>query len=210
VAVFIDYQNVYNHAKRAFRLNDHGHLDGQIYPRRLGLLLTDRGRPGDDSRELERLHVYRGEPSPKHSPKGQAACQRQVRYWQSQARVEVETRPLKYYLKGHDSKGEPLYDVREKGIDVRIALDMANGAFTDQFDVAVLFSCDTDLLPALEEVRSLGKRCEVASWKSPHEYSSRVQLPKLWCHWLDETDYGRVHDPTDYTVEPPEPPSENP
>ena len=40
VAVFIDYQNVYKSARSAFLLDGHGHLDGQVYPRRVGLLVV--------------------------------------------------------------------------------------------------------------------------------------------------------------------------
>jgi hypothetical protein len=209
VAVFIDYQNVYKGARSAFLLNGHGHLDGQVYPRRVGLLVVDRGRAVDASRELVSVAVYRGEPSPKHSPKGQAACQRQVRYWDSQALVRPSTRPLKYYTH-QDRSGNQTWEPREKGIDVRIALDMAQGAMRDDYDTCVLFSGDTDLVPAIEEVRLAGKRCEVAAWKSPHAYSPRLSLPGLWCHWLDEVDYGLVWDDIDYTVEVPEPPTADP
>ena len=133
VAVFIDYQNVYKSARSAFLLDGHGHLDGQVYPRRVGLLVVDRGRAVDASRELVSVAVYRGEPSPKHSPKGQAACQRQVRYWDSQALVRSSTRPLKYYPH-QDRWGNQTWEPREKGIDVRIALDMARGAMRDDYD----------------------------------------------------------------------------
>lgn len=199
VAVFMDYQNVYNGALDAFKLRGRGHMVGQVYPRRVGILLTDRGRPADPNRTLVSVRVYSGEPSPKHSPKGQAARQRQVRYWSSQGLVTAVSRPLKYYSLGRDAFGKELFDAREKGIDVHLAVDMASGALRNEFDVAVLFSVDTDLLPALEAVRAAGKRCEVAAWKSPHAYSSRLQLPGLWCHWLDDKDYGRLWDPTDYT-----------
>ncbi len=49
--------------------------------------------------------VFRGKPSPRHSPKGQAACQRQVRFWHAQECVEAVTRPLKYYPTERDHGG---------------------------------------------------------------------------------------------------------
>lgn len=209
VAVFIDYQNVYMRARELFG-SQHGHfVDGQIYPRRLGILLTQRGRDNDSDRELEVVKVFRGEPSAKHSSVGQAACQRQVRYWSSQQRVEAITRPLHYYRSGYRN-GVEQFEAREKGIDVLIALAIALGAERDEYDVCVLCSADTDLLPALEQAREAGKKVEVAAWKPDRGYASRLSLPGMWCHYLNRSDYQRVADPTDYTREVRQPPSPNP
>lgn len=46
----------------------------------------------------------------------------------------------------------------EKGVDVRIAVDLVAGAYEDQYDTAILVSSDSDLLPALEKVRSKKKK----------------------------------------------------
>ncbi len=198
VAVFIDYQNVYMRARDLFGQPQPHHTEGQVLPRRLGVMLTDRGRGIDPDRALERVTVFRGEPSSKHSPRGQAACHRQTDFWRSQARVEVITRPLHYRVIG-TREGVEQFEVREKGIDVQIALAIALGAERDLYDVAVLFSADTDLLPALEAARSAGKRVEVAAWKPDVGYASRLSLPGLWCHFLTREDYERVADRTDYT-----------
>lgn len=48
----------------------------------------------------------------------------------------------------------------EKGVDVQIAVDMVVGAFQDDFDTAMLVSSDTDLIPAIKQVKLLGKRVE--------------------------------------------------
>lgn len=45
----------------------------------------------------------------------------------------------------------------EKGVDVRIAVEMIRFAREDKYDKAYLLSSDTDLVPAVEEVRSFGK-----------------------------------------------------
>lgn len=201
VAVFLDYQNVYHGAREAFGRERDGHAVGQVFPRRVGVLLTDRGRVIDSERRLEKVVTFRGEPSSKHSPKGQAACDRQIRFWRAQAAVEAVTRPLKYY-RYCDEEGNEQWAPREKGIDVLIALAMVVGAIRDEYDVAVLFSCDSDLLPAIEQVRALGKRCEVAAWSGRGGHRSRLRLPgeELWCHWLDSSDYEMVEDTTDYTL----------
>mgnify|MGYP001607665714 FL=1 len=46
----------------------------------------------------------------------------------------------------------------EKGVDVRIAVEMIRLAHKNKYDIAYLLSSDTDLVPAVEEVRSLNKQ----------------------------------------------------
>lgn len=45
----------------------------------------------------------------------------------------------------------------EKGVDVRLAVEIIRFAREDKYDVAYLVSSDTDLVAAVEEVRSIGK-----------------------------------------------------
>jgi len=45
----------------------------------------------------------------------------------------------------------------EKGVDVRLAIEMVRFAREDRYDLAFLVSSDTDLVAAVEEVKSLGK-----------------------------------------------------
>lgn len=46
----------------------------------------------------------------------------------------------------------------EKGVDVRLAVEMIRFAREDKYDVAYLISSDTDLVPAVEEIKSFGKK----------------------------------------------------
>ena len=48
----------------------------------------------------------------------------------------------------------------EKGVDVRLAVEMIRYARQDKYDIAYLISSDTDLVPAVEEVRSFGKKVQ--------------------------------------------------
>jgi len=48
----------------------------------------------------------------------------------------------------------------EKGVDVEMAVDLICGAYDDIYDVAILLSSDTDLIPAIKRVRSLKKEIE--------------------------------------------------
>lgn len=45
----------------------------------------------------------------------------------------------------------------EKGVDVKIAIDILIGAYENLYDKVILLSSDTDLLPAIEKAVSLGK-----------------------------------------------------
>lgn len=48
----------------------------------------------------------------------------------------------------------------EKGVDVKIAVDLIVGAYDDIYDTAILVSSDTDLIPAIQKVRHLGKKVQ--------------------------------------------------
>ncbi len=147
-----------------------------------------------DQRKLTHLRFYRGMPSSKHDSKGFGAAQRQNASWEAN-KVTVITRPLNYR--------DPM-NPKEKGIDVRIAIDFVAMAMRGEYDVGILFSADTDLLPAIEAVLELKGpgSAEVAAWKSdkPGVYANRLQLPEhnLWCHILERTDFHHLFDPRDY------------
>ncbi len=48
----------------------------------------------------------------------------------------------------------------EKGVDVKIAVDLLVGAYENMYDEAILVSSDTDLVPVIKKVRHLGKKVE--------------------------------------------------
>lgn len=60
--------------------------------------------------------------------------------------------------KGYLMKNDGVY--HEKGVDVKIAVDLLVGAYENLYDTAILISSDTDLIPAIEKVRALGKKVE--------------------------------------------------
>ena len=51
----------------------------------------------------------------------------------------------------------------EKRVDVSIAVDMVTMAYADRFDTAYLLSADGDFVPAVEAVKSRGKKIFAAS-----------------------------------------------
>lgn len=48
----------------------------------------------------------------------------------------------------------------EKGVDVRLAVEMIRFARKNAYDIGYLLSSDTDLVPAVEEVQSFGKKIQ--------------------------------------------------
>jgi len=67
-------------------------------------------------------------------------------------------------------RGKIVYDnkIREKGVDVQIAIDLVIGAGENKYDTAIIVSSDTDLIPAIKYVKSKGKTVEYVGFaKSP-------------------------------------------
>ena len=193
VVLFVDYQNVYSSARRAFHANAGPGRLGQTWPLAIGELICAKARPASN-RRLEQVRVYRGVPSPRQDRTGSAASRRQMDAWRMDARVEIFPHTL---LRSPDGS------LREKGVDVHLAADLVDRAHRDLFDVAIIFSLDTDFEPAIEIARNLGVVVEVAAWRSDRRRTDRrlVRNRSIWCHWLNNDDYRRVRDRTSY-VEP--------
>jgi hypothetical protein len=74
--------------------------------------------------------------------------------------------------------------------------------------VGVIFSTDTDLLPALEAALEMARResltlPEVAAWRDRDGKGRRrldIKGTPLRCHWLDEDDFRACEDRTDYNI----------
>ena len=108
---------------------------------------------GDENNLLE-IHYYIGQvkrpnPNAKNNQKAQQLYdnqQRLTRYLQNE-NITVRFGKL---IKSAGS-------YHEKGVDVQIAVEMIRFARQDKYNVAYLVSSDTDLVPAVEEVKDLGK-----------------------------------------------------
>ena len=63
----------------------------------------------------------------------------------------------------------------EKGVDVLIAVDMLVAAYENLCDKIILISSDTDLLPAIDKAKALGKVVEYIgfSHKASHAMIDR-------------------------------------
>lgn len=199
VIVFLDYQNVFAGARSSFHLPPHAPTDGQIDPVALGnLLVSRRIRPS----RLQQVRIYRGLPDASREPRPYGANDRQTAAWRRNPLVEVLRRPLRY------PPDWPATKAKEKGVDVALAIDFVRLAVQGSYDAGVLFSTDTDLVPALEavmDIRTVGAHVEVAAWTCSGRKMSRLRLPDTnvpWCHYLTEADYRSVADVIDYTRSP--------
>jgi uncharacterized LabA/DUF88 family protein len=198
VWVFIDGQNVYRDAREAFHdpRRDPASF-GQVIPLDLAQLLSDLG---PQPRRLRQVCIYTGAPSNRRQPDAYRAHMKQRAAWLA-AGVRVFARTLQY---PHDW---PAQKAREKGVDVALAVDLIRfGLVERMFDVGIVASTDTDLVPALNALvegpvaRSSGwPRVEVMTW-APNQKRLRLPGRRIWCHNLDRQHYERVRDRTNYTI----------
>ncbi|MDQ2743321.1 MAG: NYN domain-containing protein [Chloroflexota bacterium] len=198
VVVFLDYQNLYMSARETFYPpRQPGDpplpwIEGQFDPLKLAQRIVARALT-TNPRHMKQVRIYRGEPRFGVASK---AFNKQVLSWKQSPLVEVVSRPV---------RRQPSGKTEEKGIDVRLTVDFISMAITRQYDIGILMSEDTDLVPAIEAALALppatGVICEVAAWKPMNGYARRLNVPgtSLWCHFMSEADYRTVADPTDYT-----------
>jgi hypothetical protein len=190
----LTYQNTYRRAREIFHSDADPAFLGQVDPLKLGQYLTSRSAV---SRELREVRIYRGCPAALKDPRGYGANQRQtvVQEGRGQGKVKFIVRTLRY------PSDWPSSPPQEKGIDVALAVDFVMMGVRREYDVGIVVSTDTDLVPALEAVTALPSlRCEVAAFSRPKVHCRRlsVKTTPVWCHWIGEPDYVSLSDHTDY------------
>lgn len=196
--LYIDAQNVYQGARRAYFPDTFSHVDGQIDPMKLAELLCSRD-PDGLKLDLNQVRVYTGRPDSTRQPKAYSAHMKQCARWQRDGALVIP-RTLRYPRNWPDVRAE------EKGIDVALAIDFVMGAVDGLYDVGVLFSADTDLRPALEVVKyryaKEGPVPRVAAWLGDDGRTSQLRVPgyRVWCYLLTRDDYAAIRDTTDYTL----------
>jgi len=200
VVLFVDLDNLYFKARDAFpRCKDASlpdHVFGQFDPVELGHLICERA-PAGTAWDLHQVRVYTGMPSRVKEPQAHRARQSQCSFWTKRGAVILQ-RSLQYLSDWPKSKP------RQKGVDVALALDYVMFAVERYYDVGVLASMDTDLLPALKYVHERCAehcRANVVAWRSP-TFRRRLDLPgqSVWCHQIEEADFRRMMDRRDYLV----------
>lgn len=193
VAVFIDWQNTWHAAREAFGWTAFPNEYGNYSPLSLAELLAEghgRGSRG----QLVRVNIHRGLPSNARDPQGYGAVRRQAQAWiaENPELIVPRLRPLRYY----GEEAEP----REKGVDVDMAIEAVRFVLEDRCDVAVLFSHDTDLIPAIDAIAALkgDSAVETVSWVAPG-FRRRLRVQRrIYHHELDENHFAWVEDRVNY------------
>lgn len=191
--VFIDYQNVYRSARDAYGLHAEDGLVGNVRPYSVGRQML---RAGDG--RLDQVRVYTGVHTPQRKPKLHAMMQRRISAWvaASPGTVQVFPRALRYGGSGP----------REKGVDVEIAIDFVRLAIEDVYDIGILISADSDLVPALQFVADQypEKRLITVGYAPDDGYQAPapLDLPRgtVERRFMTRRDFDRVRDDVDYYV----------
>jgi uncharacterized LabA/DUF88 family protein len=146
---FFDGQNLFRHAKAAF-----GHIHPNYDPKKLFEAIC-----AENGWRNQAVRFYTGIPGAKGDPMWQG-------YWSNRllqmrrAGIMVTTRELRYHdIEVMQADGTPKIEsvAHEKGIDVRLALDVVRLARQKQYDVGVIFSQDQDLAEVVSEVKEIAR-----------------------------------------------------
>lgn len=142
VAIYIDGSNTYNKLK-ALGFPEEG--------KRFDLSAFVSHIAGE--REMVSKRYYVGiVRNHNNSDKGDLLVKKQQQFLETLRATGFEVKP-----------GKIMYDsgkIREKGVDVKLAVDLVIGATDDWYDTALIISSDTDLIPAIKYVLN-GKKKKV-------------------------------------------------
>lgn len=124
----------------------------------------------------------------------------------TRAGILVTSRPIRYQIEmvpQVDGTTQRIATPHEKGIDVRLALDVVRMARQAQFDVALIFSQDQDLSEVVDEVKQIA--IQSARWikvacafpGGPNASAGRGIAGTDWVK-MDQAFYDACLDPRDY------------
>ena len=149
VHTFIDAQNLYVAVKESFK-----YQLPNFDPVKLSEAVTNMM----PNRELAKVHLYTGIHAREENQFWHDYWRNKLRALENDPLVNVFTKTLLYHdIKVKDESGRE-FSVRraeEKGIDLRIGLDLVRLAVNGTYDVAIIFSQDSDLEEAVNEVHTI-------------------------------------------------------
>jgi hypothetical protein len=123
--------------------------------------------------------------------------------------IHTTTRPLRYRKETVEVSGveTTVTTPQEKGIDVRLALDVVACGRRHEFDVAVIFSQDQDLCEVVDEIRQISIQTDrwlkvACAFPSGPKASSMRGIDKTQWIEIDEATYNGCLDPKDYRPQP--------
>lgn len=195
VVAFFDGQNLFYMAKQAF---------GYSFPNYDPKLLTEsvcRAKGWI----VAGIYFYTGIPSSTDKPEWNSFWTKKLAVMGTRG-IHSFTRPLRYRSRTivlPDGTSTVARVGQEKGVDVRIALDIVRLALANVYDVALIFSQDQDLSEAVKEVKTIsimqdqwiGTAC--AYPVAPGATNTRGIDGADWIR-IDRTQYDACLDPNDY------------
>ena len=195
--IFIDGQNLFHAAKDAF---------GHRYPNYDVLKLAKAVCAGQGWQPAD-IHFYTGIPSAADDAFWNHFWTAKLATMGRQG-VKVFSRPLRYRnqtVEMPDGSTHTFLVGQEKGVDIRIALDIVRCVRQDRCDVALVFSQDQDLSEVADEVRALARehnrwvKIAIAFPDSPtrREINHRGVNKTDWIR-IDRATYDRCLDRNDY------------
>ena len=146
---FFDGQNLFHHAKSAF---------GYSYPNFDPFLLASKICK-QKNWNLEKIYFYTGIPDTTDNPFWNSFWNKKLQIMGTR-KIETFSRPLKYRNQTvalPDGSSTVVPVGQEKGIDVRIALDIVRSALENKYDIALIFSQDQDLSEAIDDVKKISE-----------------------------------------------------
>ena len=147
--VFVDGQNLFHAAREAF---------GYTYPNYDVRLLAESVCAGRDW-QLTQARFYTGIPDPQDDPRWHHFWSAKLAVMGRQG-VHVYSRSLRYRNRTvhlPDGTTHTFLAGEEKGIDVRIALDIIRMAHRGAYDVGLVLSQDQDLSEVADEIREIAR-----------------------------------------------------
>lgn len=152
VCAFVDGLNLFNWLKRCF---------GYDYPNYDIARLIQTIVALEPNRELVSGYFYVGIPTALDDPKRNAWWTRKLAaIGRSGVHVEsrhLKRRELKIHLEGIVYFDATVPRLVEKGIDLKLGLDLVRLARNRAYDAAIIFSQDGDLIEAVEEVHKIAR-----------------------------------------------------
>ena len=181
VVAFFDGQNLFHAAKRAF---------GYPYPNYdVSKLAESVAR--NQGWSLSEVRFYTGVPDVEDNARWHAFWVAKLAHM-GRLGVRVFSRPLRYRNRSvrlPDGTINAFLDGEEKGIDVRLAIDVIRLAHRNALDVALIFSQDQDLSEVAEEIRQIAE--EQARWiKVASAFPSSPAVTNR--RGIDRTDWIRI------------------
>ena len=192
---FFDGQNLFYAVKAAF---------GYTYPNYDVLKLAQTVCRGQGW-NLTKTRFYTGVPDLQDNPKGHYFWRNKLAALGRQG-IKIYSRSLVYRnqtIKLPDGTQHTSLVASEKGIDIRLALDIIRMGLDGDYDIALVFSQDQDLSEVADEIRDIakvqGRWIKIASaFPVSPTYRNRRGIDKTDWIPIDRATYDSCLDPLDY------------